>query len=623
MIASSAEIDATGEGGGSVELGGSYKGEGPLPNASMTVMETGARISADATRLGSGGKVVIFADGDTTFQGTITARGGAESGDGGIVEVSGKRKLTFDGQVDASANNGKPGTLLLDPEKVIVDRDDAVGAVDAPASGVIESIDDPGTTSRLKVSTVNELLRNGTNVSFSATDLIQILGTIDGRYLNETPSGAWLSLVSGGDIILGETTPDASTAGSVYLPDGNFSATAGRDFLMNSGTVLYSGTGDVQIITGRDATISNIVSDGSSISIRCESPTCGTLSVNNIRGTSQNSSGPDIVTMIFGVLPATTQENVNDRKHTLTIADDVTTFGPLVNKPGTGTGTIEVFEYIAAKAKVELSTGGDVKFPNGAGILTDLENVDTEITITAGGDIIEGAPPVSVSELSNLLADLVTVSREYSSNVVTTVTLNAHPSDPNPGTKPTPPNISVELVPAGSSDTARRNEILTGLNDIPLNDIPAPPLVVTPPQEPPTTGGNPGGGNIRPPPPPTNGGPTPAVEPPANNSIVESAPSNTESVLRAERFSEEGVMVGIISGAGVADYADLGLQPSVWGASFDIFSLPMHVVGLSPEATEAGLGSLYFESGIFEWQNETADDDGKIDSVFPASSLPL
>ncbi len=60
----------------------------------------------------------------TRFDGNITARGGTESGNGGLVEVSGKKNVSFRGNVDVSAVNGQSGSIFLDPENIIIGNSD-------------------------------------------------------------------------------------------------------------------------------------------------------------------------------------------------------------------------------------------------------------------------------------------------------------------------------------------------------------------------------------------------------------------------------------------------------------------------------------------------------------------
>jgi len=63
-------------------------------------------------------------DSQTTFAGTIFARGGGDSaGNGGFVEVSSKGALSFAGSVDTRAPNGLAGTLLLDPQDIVIGAD--------------------------------------------------------------------------------------------------------------------------------------------------------------------------------------------------------------------------------------------------------------------------------------------------------------------------------------------------------------------------------------------------------------------------------------------------------------------------------------------------------------------
>ena len=68
----------------------------------------------------------MWSDRITRYAGRINARGGPQWGDGGLVEVSGKRWLEvsgkrwldFTGHVDTRAPKGRAGTLLLDPTDI-------------------------------------------------------------------------------------------------------------------------------------------------------------------------------------------------------------------------------------------------------------------------------------------------------------------------------------------------------------------------------------------------------------------------------------------------------------------------------------------------------------------------
>ena len=116
-----ARIDASGRsGGGTVNIGGNYQGQGPLQRADSVSIDAATTIRADATQTGRGGNVVVWSDQLTSFAGTITARGGREGGDGGNAEVSGKAVLDYRGFADLSAAKGAFGTLLLDPYNVII-----------------------------------------------------------------------------------------------------------------------------------------------------------------------------------------------------------------------------------------------------------------------------------------------------------------------------------------------------------------------------------------------------------------------------------------------------------------------------------------------------------------------
>jgi hypothetical protein len=128
-------IDASGDaGGGQVFIGGGFQGSNPeIFNTQQTSVDHDVTISADALTEGDGGEVIVWADGRTSFEGTISARGGAVSGDGGFVEVSGKELLSYHGLTDTRAPSGQWGTLLLDPTTIQISdiyEDGTVGDTD-------------------------------------------------------------------------------------------------------------------------------------------------------------------------------------------------------------------------------------------------------------------------------------------------------------------------------------------------------------------------------------------------------------------------------------------------------------------------------------------------------------
>lgn len=121
-VMDSAAIDASGtNGGGTVLVGGDYQGNNPaVRNSQITYFGPNASIKANAVGSGDGGKVIVWADDTTRAYGHIEARGGANGGNGGFVEVSGKRYLDYQALTDTRAPQGTAGTLLLDPEEITV-----------------------------------------------------------------------------------------------------------------------------------------------------------------------------------------------------------------------------------------------------------------------------------------------------------------------------------------------------------------------------------------------------------------------------------------------------------------------------------------------------------------------
>lgn len=105
--------EASGQlGGGMVLVGGNWQGSGPEQNAKTALLSQRARISVDALENGSGGAAVFWSDMYTKFDGTITARGGVQGGDGGQIQTASHGTLVTNSVADASARAMKVATIM-------------------------------------------------------------------------------------------------------------------------------------------------------------------------------------------------------------------------------------------------------------------------------------------------------------------------------------------------------------------------------------------------------------------------------------------------------------------------------------------------------------------------------
>ncbi|WP_008316606.1 filamentous hemagglutinin N-terminal domain-containing protein [Leptolyngbya sp. PCC 6406] len=180
---SGATLTATGnQGGGAVLVGGDYLGQGAIPTAQTTQVDATSRIEADALDIGNGGRVIVWADGDTVFGGQISAQGGAQGGDGGFVETSGAGRLTVQpgAQVFTAAPQGDWGTWLLDPLDLVVE----VGGTATITGGTNDPL-----ASTIDATTIVTAL-GGSNVTLQATNSIRVDAAIN------SSSGRNLTLAS-------------------------------------------------------------------------------------------------------------------------------------------------------------------------------------------------------------------------------------------------------------------------------------------------------------------------------------------------------------------------------------------------------------------------------------------
>jgi filamentous hemagglutinin family protein len=243
-----AHIDASGDaGGGTVLVGGDLHGANPaIQNASATYMSADSTISADAITNGSGGMAVLWANDSTRAYGSITARGGAQGGDGGLIETSGHWLDVAGISVSASALNGKGGAWLLDPNNVTIQ---AGADTNVTASPNFTSTNDNAIVTPASIQTAlnagtNVVVTTGTGGTNAQLGDITVAAALTWTTANS------LTLNAAHDVIVNfpitaTTVPAALTGSAIVL-------TAGNDVKINAAMTASSNNSAIRLTAGND-----------------------------------------------------------------------------------------------------------------------------------------------------------------------------------------------------------------------------------------------------------------------------------------------------------------------------------------------------------------------------------
>lgn len=262
--------------GGSIKIGGDYLGKGTTAAAKDVYVASDVTITNDAIAQGDAGRTIIWSDNNTKFDGTVLARGGAASGNGGFLETSGKNLLSVDGSADLRAANGNKGTYLLDPTNITIfgPTDPAFGTVDnvsifsttfieaqSVAADVVLLADDS-----LVLDLEGESLdiANGSSLTLRTTNLdidTASVGTI------QTVGNGSITLDAGRDITISDKVDFiANGTGSVIWKAGKSVASLGdSDITTNGGDVIFWGDTNNDNIGDARSRRTNITTNGGDV----------------------------------------------------------------------------------------------------------------------------------------------------------------------------------------------------------------------------------------------------------------------------------------------------------------------------------------------------------------------
>ncbi|MEO8524487.1 MAG: YDG domain-containing protein [Caldimonas sp.] len=316
-LTGTARVDASGgSGGGTILVGGNWQGKGTEQNATNTYVGSGVVLDASATGNGDGGKVVVWADGHTSYAGQLQARGGAAGGDGGQAEVSGKQTLDFQGGADLSARRGAVGRLLLDPSSLNIGttanvNGDATTGDDLPGSTLLAT-DFGGAASQITATRVATLLAT-TDVTLASSISLGVSAP-----LTVAAGGAATTLsLTSGNITIGSpmtlnnasltasTTPITSPSVVVNAPVSSLASitltapivTVGATGSLNANTMAL--TGSTINVNGAINATTAMTLTGTTINLNAPStaPAISLLTNNNFAFTSiqQDAAGVGVV----------------------------------------------------------------------------------------------------------------------------------------------------------------------------------------------------------------------------------------------------------------------------------------------------------------------------------------
>ncbi|MDB9751456.1 filamentous hemagglutinin N-terminal domain-containing protein, partial [Gammaproteobacteria bacterium] len=251
-------IDVSGRsGGGEVLIGGDYQGLNPdIQNASFVYVDKNTSINANAIDQGDGGKVILWANNTTRYHGNISARGGAKSGDGGFVEVSGKENLVFRGDADLTAQKGNTGQLLLDPNTITIVANEGGDDDDQFSSGDSTINFTDGSNSEEFTISENAIQSLGANILLEARNEITLGDlTTESDGILTLQSGVTLTMRTRND----RTNPNSQTDAEI--------ATGGVSFDNNADEIRASGGGGIVIQAGTSNGTSFTTNATSNISV--------------------------------------------------------------------------------------------------------------------------------------------------------------------------------------------------------------------------------------------------------------------------------------------------------------------------------------------------------------------
>lgn len=385
--------------GGEIILSGSRIAVGPAGLVDVS--------AAEATQ--NAGRAVLVATDRMQFEGRAYAYAPG-SGDGGFIEISGKRELDFRGRLNASSPRGRAGTLLLDQANVTVDPTLA--------------------------QTLSDQLSGGTNVVVQADFDVAINSTIDGRLSAGGVASTAFTVNAGHNIDV--NAPVLTNKGAIALnaPAGAITMATGSYLYADSAEIALTSQGKISTqdlytsgaikITANDAVtlnaaLTNYGNGIGSLTLTSNSPQTGVTPTTLSTIYSKDAvtiSGDQAVVISGGILTEGGAVTIGagasgSKPSTVTVNAPINTLGkvaPTASKTG-GAIAINASNRLSVANDVGMITKGPATLKAGAGGIA----MDATASLDSGAQTIDASGAVT----TGVLASTGGIAIESTSSTVT------------------------------------------------------------------------------------------------------------------------------------------------------------------------------------------------------------
>ena len=425
-------------------VGGDFQGKGDVPTARRTLVERGALLDA-----GAEGRVIVWSDETTWFNGDISAPGG-------FAEVSGKETL-------ASVNLAgiDVGELLLDPVSITIA---ATGTTTLTASpnGDIAATDSGG-----------DLILGAADIGAYAGDLsLAATGAITVNVAITKTTGN-LTLDAGGVLTIAANI--RTSAGNLTLQAATISLTADVELGASGNTSLtgaISGNQDLTLRANGDVILNSNINIG----------TTGTLAFAALGVRLGSDIVLDVGTLTLSGVQGTINGSANNANFTVNASASLT-----IGTVNLGTGNLIVNNTSMNATTLSLPTtwtAGDITLTGAissatdnltilaSGVLTLNDNINVgtgDLTLTGTGGIVLGADITLNAEDISLSG---AINGRNGNRSFTAIATAVDPTDPSDRAGL---SLSDASINTGTGDITLTADVIGAQRDVPGN----PDLVLT------------------------------------------------------------------------------------------------------------------------------------------------